>query len=84
LQELGGRNRRLSLIQPGAYEDSYESLRTFVGIDPLFETRVRREMVSETVGVLLDWDATRREASRRRPAVPIEDLRPLEQGRVRP
>jgi hypothetical protein len=35
-------------------------------------------------GVLLDWDATRREASRRRPAVPIEDLRPLEQGRVRP
>jgi integrating conjugative element protein (TIGR03755 family) len=50
----------------------------------LFETRVRREMVSETVGVLLDWDATRREASRRRPAVPIEDLRPLEQGRVRP
>jgi hypothetical protein len=50
----------------------------------LFETRVRREMVSETVGVLLDWDAARREASRRRPAVPIEDLRPLEQGRVRP
>lgn len=50
----------------------------------LFETRVRREMVSETVSVLLDWDAARREASRSRPAVPIQDLHPLEQGRVRP
>jgi hypothetical protein len=50
----------------------------------LFETRVRREMVSETVTVLLEWDAARREQSRLRPGVPLEDSQPLEKGRVRP
>jgi integrating conjugative element protein (TIGR03755 family) len=50
----------------------------------LFETRVRREMVSETVTVLLEWDAGRREQSRLRPGVPLEDSQPLEKGRVQP
>ena len=48
----------------------------------LFETRVRREVVSETVGVLLRRATARRQASLAVPAVRTLDPRPLERGRV--
>ena len=48
----------------------------------LFETRVRREVVSETVGILLQRAAARRQASLNTPAVRRIDPRPLDHGRV--
>lgn len=48
----------------------------------LFETRVRREVVSETVGVLLRRAAARRQASLNTPTVRPTDPRPLIHGRV--
>jgi len=48
----------------------------------LFETRVRREVVSETVTALLERAAARRQASRNVPEVPVLDPRPVERGRV--
>ena len=48
----------------------------------LFETRVRREIVSDTVAVLLQRDAARRQASLSIPEAPPLDPRPLRDGRV--
>ncbi len=48
----------------------------------LFETRVRREVVSDTVAVLLRRAAARRQASLGVPEVPAVDPRPLDHGRV--
>jgi integrating conjugative element protein (TIGR03755 family) len=48
----------------------------------LFETRVRREVVSETVATLLQRAAARRQAALTTPHVPTVDPRPLSQGRV--
>jgi integrating conjugative element protein (TIGR03755 family) len=49
----------------------------------LFETRVRREVVSDTVTVLLQRAAARRKASLNVPQTGPIDPRPLEHGRVR-
>jgi len=48
----------------------------------LFETRVRREVVSDTVVTLLQRAAARRQASLNVPSVPIIDPRPIKNGRV--
>jgi len=48
----------------------------------LFETRVRREVVSDTVTVLLERAAARRKASLNVPQVEPIDRRPLSDGRV--
>jgi integrating conjugative element protein (TIGR03755 family) len=48
----------------------------------LFETRVRREVVSDTVVTLLARDAAKREASLNISSVPVIDPRPLRNGRV--
>ncbi len=48
----------------------------------LFETRVRKEVVSGTVTMLLRRAAARRQASLNTPSVPIIDPRPLNNGRV--
>jgi integrating conjugative element protein (TIGR03755 family) len=48
----------------------------------LFETRVRREVVSDTVAVLLQRAAARRQASLNVPQVSPLDPRPLIRGRV--
>ncbi len=48
----------------------------------LFETRVRKEVVSETVATLLQRAAARRQASLNTPRVPTIDPRPLSNGRV--
>lgn len=50
----------------------------------LFETRVRREVVSDTVVVLLQRAAARRQASMSVPTVPVIDPTPLKDGRVEP
>ena len=49
----------------------------------LFETRVRREVVSDTVVTLLQRAAARRQASLNVASVPTIDPRPLNQGRVK-
>ncbi len=49
----------------------------------LFETRVRKEIVSGTVTTLLQRGAARRQGSLTVPDVPILDSRPLRGGRVR-
>jgi integrating conjugative element protein (TIGR03755 family) len=48
----------------------------------LFETRVRREVVSDTVAVLLQRAAARRQSSLNVPQVSPVDPRPLSHGRV--
>ena len=48
----------------------------------LFETRVRREVVSDTVTVLLERAAARRQAALNVPQAAPRDPRPLEHGRV--
>ena len=48
----------------------------------LFETRVRKEVVSDTVTVLLQRAAARREASLRVPPAGPVDLKPFKDGRV--
>jgi len=48
----------------------------------LFETRVRKEVVSDTITVLLQRSAVRKRASRNTPQVPVRDPRPLTHGRV--
>lgn len=48
----------------------------------LFETRVRKEVVSDTVTMLLKRAAARRQASLNTPTVPTIDPRPLSNGRV--
>ncbi len=48
----------------------------------LFETRVRREIVSETLVTLLERAAARRQASLHRPTAPPVDPRPMQDGRV--
>jgi len=48
----------------------------------LFETRVRKEVVSDTVALLLQRAAARRQASLEVPRVPTLDPRPLSNGRV--
>lgn len=48
----------------------------------LFETRVRKEVVSDTVTMLLKRAAARRQTSLNTPAVPTIDPRPLSNGRV--
>lgn len=48
----------------------------------LFETRVRKEVVSDTVSLLLQRAAARRQASLNTPAVPMIDPRPVRNGRV--
>ena len=48
----------------------------------LFETRVRREVVSDTVVTLLQRAAARRQASLSVPSVPTIDPQPLKNGRV--
>ena len=48
----------------------------------LFETRVRREVVSDTVVTLLQRAAARRQASLNVPSVPTIDPQPLKNGRV--
>ena len=48
----------------------------------LFETRVRREIVSKTAVVLLERAAARRRASLSVPSVPVVDPKPLTNGRV--
>ena len=48
----------------------------------LFETRVRKEVVSDTVSLLLQRAAARRQASLNTPTVPTIDPRPLSNGRV--
>ncbi len=48
----------------------------------LFETRVRKEVVSDTVSLLLQRAAARRQASLNTPAVPTIDPQPLRNGRV--
>ena len=49
----------------------------------LFETRVRKEIVSGTVTTLLERAAARRQGSLTAPEVPTLDPRPLGDGRVR-
>ena len=49
----------------------------------LFETRVRKEIVSGTLTTLLERGAARRQGSLTVPDVPILDSRPLRGGRVR-
>jgi len=48
----------------------------------LFETRVRKEVVSDTVSMLLQRAAARRQSSLNTPTVPTIDPRPLSNGRV--
>ncbi|KAA1192707.1 integrating conjugative element protein [Pseudohalioglobus sediminis] len=48
----------------------------------LFETRVRKEVVSDTVATLLERAATRRQSSLTVPEVPTLDPKPLRDGRV--
>ena len=48
----------------------------------LFETRVRKEVVSDTITVLLQRSAVRKQASQNTPQVPVRDPRPLSNGRV--
>ena len=48
----------------------------------LFETRVRKEVVSDTVSTLLQRAAARRQRSLNTPTVPVVDPRPLSNGRV--
>ena len=48
----------------------------------LFETRARREVVSDTVVTLLQRAAARRQASMSVPSVPVIDPKPLKDGRV--
>jgi len=48
----------------------------------LFETRVRKEVVSDTVTMLLKRAAARRQSSLNTPTVPTIDPRPLNNGRV--
>ena len=48
----------------------------------LFETRVRREVVSNTIVTLLQRAAARRQASLNIPSVPTIDPKPLKNGRV--
>ena len=48
----------------------------------LFETRVRKEVVSDTITTLLERAAARRQASLNTPEVPAIDPRPLSHGRV--
>lgn len=48
----------------------------------LFETRVRKEVVSDTVTMLLKRAAARRQTSLNTPTVPTIDPRPLSNGRV--
>ncbi|MCG8047510.1 MAG: integrating conjugative element protein [Candidatus Thiodiazotropha endolucinida] len=48
----------------------------------LFETRVRKEVVSDTLATLLQRAAARRQASLNTPRVPTIDPRPLSNGRV--
>ncbi|MFV0277191.1 MAG: integrating conjugative element protein [Parahaliea sp.] len=48
----------------------------------LFETRVRREVVSDTVATLLERAAAKRQSSLTVPEVPILDPNPLRGGRV--
>ena len=50
--------------------------------DLLFETRVRKEVVSETIATLLERAAVRRQASLQTPNVPTIDPKPLRNGRV--
>ncbi len=50
----------------------------------LFETRVRREVVSDTVVTLLQRAAARRQASMSIPSAPVIDPNPLKDGRVEP
>jgi integrating conjugative element protein (TIGR03755 family) len=50
----------------------------------LFETRVRREVVSDTAVTLLQRAAARRQASLSIPSVPTVDPQPLRNGRVEP
>ncbi len=50
--------------------------------DLLFETRVRKEVVSETIATLLERAAVRRQASLQTPGVPTIDPKPLRNGRV--
>jgi integrating conjugative element protein (TIGR03755 family) len=50
----------------------------------LFESRVRREIVSTTVSVLLKRAAARRQASLDVPEVPVIDPNPIENGRITP
>ena len=48
----------------------------------LFETRVRKEVVSDTIATLLQRAAARRQSSLKTPEVPTIDPRPLSHGRV--
>jgi len=48
----------------------------------LFETRVRKEVVSDTVALLLQRSAAKRQSSLTIPEVPTLDPRPLRGGRV--
>jgi len=48
----------------------------------LFETRVRKEVVSDTIATLLQRAAARRQSSQQTPRVPTIDPRPLGNGRV--
>ena len=48
----------------------------------LFETRVRKEVVSDTIATLLQRAAARRQSSLNTPQVPTIDPRPLSNGRV--
>jgi integrating conjugative element protein (TIGR03755 family) len=48
----------------------------------LFETRVRKEVVSDTIATLLQRAAARRQSSLQTPQVPTIDPRPLSNGRV--
>ena len=48
----------------------------------LFETRVRKEVVSDTIATLLERAAARRQASLNTPEVPLIDPRPMSHGRV--
>ena len=48
----------------------------------LFETRVRREIVSDTAAILLRRAAAKRQASLSVPGVPVIDPKPLKNGRV--
>ena len=48
----------------------------------LFETRVRKEVVSDTIATLLQRAAARRQSSLKTPEVPTIDPRPLSNGRV--
>ena len=50
--------------------------------DLLFETRVRKEVVSDTIATLLQRAAARRQAALNTPHVPTIDPRPLNNGRV--